>query len=430
MKSMEDQLKIKKEQLESIEVPEELEERLYTILKSKHRENNFFIRHKTAASFIIILLIFSIYNFDALAYYGRKIIGYDQVIYGSLKDLNELGEGQQIGKSYTFKDGSEVILDGVFLDENKLVVLYRLKAEDIEKVSGFLDVYLKGLFSESMCNDGRGLNDEKSKQIICAANFNPPNMFDRNLTFSLTSNDGEEGKIKFKLDMSKIINGAVNQKVDKSVEIDGIKYNFTSLSATPMSTAIKGNIEAGSKSQLFTNGIDGITRNLIIELNQTYERDGKEITEKIEGSGREISSKNENINFNYEFDGLKKDLKQLTLKVLKTEDMKIIDKEIKIDNNTKNINVDSVKISDVKIESGNTVITFITEKDVIFTAGLMIGGNEAKLIKESSDSINGGNLIKKIVRYEGSGSDMKLMFKDISKQRLIKQEFILYKAAD
>jgi len=110
--------------------------------------------------------------------------------------------------------------------------------------------------------------------------------------------------------------------------------------------------------------------------------------------------------------------------------MKIIDKEIKINDKTKNVSVYSVKISDVKIESGDTVITFITDKDILFTAGLMIEGNEAKFIKESSDSMDGGNLIKKTVRYEGNGGDMSLMFKTISKQRLINQKFILYKAAN
>lgn len=430
MTSMEEQFEIKKEQLKAIEVPEELEERLNNTLKSQHRKSsNFFIRHKTAASVIIIFLMFSIYNFDVLAYYGRKIMGYDQVIYGSLKDLNELGEGQQIGKSYTFKNGSEVILDGVFLDENKLIAMYRIKAESQDKANSFYPVEFSGFFYNE-CGGGRGEYNEELKELAWILKFDPPNILSRYLTFSLISKDGEKGKIKFRLDMSKAIKGTVKQKLGKSVEADGVKYNFTMLSASPLSTVIEGNIEAGSKLQMFTNGIEGLTRNLIIELSQTYEKDGKEITEKIEEAGRGLSCKNVNINFNYEFEGLKKDLKQLELKVLRTEDMKIIDKEIKINDKTKNVSVDSVKISDVKIESGDTVITFITDKDILFTAGLMIEGNQANFIKESSDSMDRGNLIKKTIRYKGSGPDMNLLFKTVSKQKLINREFILYKAAN
>jgi len=193
MKSMEEQFKIKKEQLENLQVPEELEERLSNALKSQKRGNNFFIRHKRAASFIIILLMFSIYNFDALAYYGRKIMGYDKVIYGSLRDLNELGEGQQIGKSYTFKDGTQVILDGVFLDENKLVVMYRIKAESQDKANSFYPVEFNGFFYNE-CGSGRGEYNADKKEIAWILEFDPPNILSRYLTFSLTSKDGEKGK--------------------------------------------------------------------------------------------------------------------------------------------------------------------------------------------------------------------------------------------
>ncbi|MDV3429634.1 MAG: hypothetical protein LIR50_22000 [Bacillota bacterium] len=432
MKSMEEQFKIKKEQLKAIEVPEELEESLNNALKSRHRENrNFFIRHKTAASLIIILLIFSIYNFDVLAYYGKKIMGYDKVVYGSLKDLNELGEGQQIGKSYTYKDGSEVILDGVFLDENKLVVLFRTTNEDWKGKTNFNGPTITSLFRVSSFCGGERKYDEIKKENSWIAEFPPPNILDRYLTLSISSKFSlEEGKIKFKIDRSKVIKGEVNQNINKSIEADGIKYNFTSLSASPLSTVIKGNIEAGTKKKLFTEGIDGETRKLVIELYQTYIKDGEEITEKVEGTGCGMSYEDGSIHVNYEFNGLKKNLKQLKLKVLKTEDMKVIDKEIKINSKTNNINIDGVKISDVKIENGDTEITFITDKDITFTAGLMISGNEAKLIKQSSDSMGGGTLIKKTIRYKGNSLDMTLMFKDVSKQKLINQEFILYKAAN
>ena len=430
MKSMEEQFEIKKERLKAMEVPEELEERLNNALKFHHRKNsNFFIRHKTAASVIIIILMFSIYNFDVLAYYGRKIMGYDQVIYGSLKDLNELGEGQQIGKSYTFKDGSQVILDGVFLDENKLVAMYRIKSESQDKAQDFNNPEVKGIFWNGR-GRGRGLYNEELKELAWIFEFDSPHIFNKYITFSLTSKDGEKGKINFGLDMSKVVKGIVKQKINKSIEADGVKYNFDALSASPLSTVIEGNIEAGSKLQLFTGGkMKDVTRNMILELSEIYEKDGKLTTETLKSSSWNLSCDTDRAKFKYEFEGLKKGLKQLELKVLRTEDMKIIDKEIKINDKTKNVCVDSVKISDVKTDNGNTVITFITDKDVTFAAGLMINGNEAKLISEASDYIDGGNSIKRTSVYKGNGPDMNLMFKTVSRLKLINRELILYKAA-
>lgn len=42
---------------------------------------------------------------DTLAFYGKKLIGYESVMNGTLKELNQLGKGQIIGKSHTFSRG-------------------------------------------------------------------------------------------------------------------------------------------------------------------------------------------------------------------------------------------------------------------------------------------------------------------------------------
>lgn len=43
---------------------------------------------------------------------------------GTLQQLNELGKGQLIDKSYTFKNGVKVTLDGIMLDDNKMIVFF------------------------------------------------------------------------------------------------------------------------------------------------------------------------------------------------------------------------------------------------------------------------------------------------------------------
>ncbi len=63
---------------------------------------------------------------DTLAYYGKKLIGYDMVMNGTLQELNQLGKGQEIGEAYTFQNGVTLSLDGIMLDGNQLLAFYTL----------------------------------------------------------------------------------------------------------------------------------------------------------------------------------------------------------------------------------------------------------------------------------------------------------------
>ena len=74
--------------------------------------------------FAAVLIV--IYSFDSIAYYGKKFIGYDNMLYGNLKELFDEGRGQEINKSCTFSDGLEFTLDAIMFDGNELMAFCRM----------------------------------------------------------------------------------------------------------------------------------------------------------------------------------------------------------------------------------------------------------------------------------------------------------------
>lgn len=437
MRSVEEELKTKKIDIDNIEVPEELEERLRLKLDAaKHGEikkGSWFIKHKAMAAVLALLIFIGAYNYDVFAYYGKKILGYDEITFGSMKELNDMGMGQQINKSYTFKNGTEVILDGVMLDENKLVAMYRIKGDSEEKIENTNPVPIKGKFGTYCQSSGTGRISDDKKEMTWVMDFKAPKLFDRWLTFNITSssNDisrGENGSIDFKLDMDKAVKRVVKSNINKSIETQGIKYNFSTLTATQMSVIVEGNVKVSSTEARKLATKPG--RGLQVELVESYIKDGKMITESLPSTSSGMSTGISGINFKYEFDGLKSNIKNLVLNVVKTEDMKMIDKTIQVDSDTRDVRVvpesDELIIKNVRQESGNTIVTFDAAKDVAFGTALMINNTEAKLIVENSNLGKNKERIEKSFVFEGFGENMKLLFKTLSHESYINKQITVY----
>lgn len=404
----------------------------------KNIEDKLKLKKVIAAAVLLVVIIYGL-NYDVLPYYGKKILGYDQISSGSFKELNELGRGQEINKSYKFKNGVEVILDGVMFDENKLTVMYRVKRENGDKIENLSISKLKGMFKTYHMSNGHGIISDDKKEISWMQDFQPPSVFDRNVTFSIFSNfndisKGEEGRISFKIDMDKAIKRVVKSSINKTIESQGIKYNFTTLSASQMSVLIDGTIQVNDEKgkELLCGPINGIRRDLKVELLETYIKDGNAITETIQEMGSSKGSSNDGINFQYEFDGLKPNLKSLTLNVLSTEDIRFIDKNLNINKSTKNEMVvqdsDELFVKEVKVESGNTVVTFIGQEDVIFDTALFIEEVQATELEVNSKIIddNGIKILEKTYKFKGTAETMKLMFKTLSHRTLINKPIVIY----
>lgn len=236
--------------------------------------------------------------------------------------------------------------------------------------------------------------------------------------------------------MDKAIKRTVKCNINKSIEFGGTTYKFTTLSASPLSIIIEGKIKTASEDEvkLYSSGeLNALTRNIDMELVETYTAGGKTVSETLRKDSSGISSGMGGIDFKYEFDGLKPNLASLTLNIVKIEDIKTVDKVYDINAGSKDIRVvpstDEVLIKEVKAEGENTVVTFSAEKDVAFTPALMIGGKQADQLSEKSTSIeeNGKQRIEKVMVFKGSGNNMQLMFKTLSHETYINKGITIYK---
>lgn len=415
MKEVEKMLHEKKLEMDKIQAPEELEIRLRTALENKSikkREKKPW-RLKAVAAMIALLLIG--YNFDTLAFYTKKLVGYDGVMNGTLKQLNELGKGQVIDKSYTFKNGVVVTLDGIMMDDNRLLLFYTVK-----DTSGKMDVmdmdlgnkYLKGL-GEYHMNSGQGeLNHEKS-EVRWVEEFETPKFFEKQLElrFSLSrAKEREEGKIKFTLDRSKAMGHTLKKNINQSVKVDESKIRFKSILASPTSTSIKGYIQ--NIIELAKDQIKG-ERFRPGHLEVKLLANGKEVPRQ----GSSMSTDMKGMTFQFDYDTLPPDLEKLQIKLVSFAADHDVNQKVQLskDYHDKSISVlgQNIELNDIYESNGDTYITITTEEATILTRIYLIMDGEAVELKEtiSDDYIkmkDGTIKHTRTLHFPGTGSKIEL----------------------
>lgn len=161
MRKIEKMLNNKKLEMDEIKVSEEIEGRLRVTLDNAPSKNrkNYKLSIKIAALIVAILLVG--YNMDTFAYYGKRLLGFDEVMTDTLKNSNEIGKGQIIDKSYTFNNGVNVTLNGIMMDDNQFLAFYTIKSP-----KGYVDKihlqtsYLEGLVGKHHMESGSGNTNE------------------------------------------------------------------------------------------------------------------------------------------------------------------------------------------------------------------------------------------------------------------------------
>lgn len=388
MKEVEKILSEKKIEMDNIEVPEELESRLYKALENSSsariKKRNW--KPVVAAACVVFLLIG--YNFNALAYYGKKLLGYDQVMNGTLRQLNELGKGQPIGKSYTFKNGLTVILDGIMVDENQLLAFYTVKdiKGEIDKANNPRMSSIKGLIKEYNPEGGHGqMNDEKT-EISWIHSFEKPSMFEKTLHLKMDlieNNKIEVGEISFRIDPSKAMGHTLKQNINKTIKSGDTKLHFESIVASPTKTVLYGsmqNIIELAKDQMLGERLR--PNNVEIKLIAN----GQEVDWQGGGMGTDMKG----IKFHSEYDALPENLESIKLIIVSFSVDRDVNKKVDVDKDLENDEIEvlgqNIEINKVYESDGSTYITFTTRDDVILTkVGLMVDGERVSL-KETISS--------------------------------------------
>lgn len=415
MTDIERLLNEEKDKLDKLEIPDDIESRLrdtlYNIPKKKKR-----IQGRIAAIIIILLLG---YNIDTLAYYGKKLIGYENVMNGTLQELNELGKGQIINKSYTFNDGAKVILDGVMLDDNNMIIFYTINAPngDVQRKGTDMNVYISGLLDKEYTYSGQGnVNEDKTMMKWVLATHDAPKFYERTIDFKIDyrHKDGntEHGEISFKLDRSQAVGKSLQISINKKIQIDSRSLKVESLVASPTKTVIKGQIQ-----DIIELGIDYLNKDRFRpeSLEMVLLADGKEV--QLQGLG--MSTDMDGVEYDIRFDALPEDTKVIELKLVSFGGDHDVDEVIALaKGETKKINIlgQGIEINKIYEEENNTYITFTTEENVSLSrVHLIIDGVREALQEtipgEHKKTVEGDSAkiyYTRTMRFNNSGDKLEL----------------------
>ncbi|KLU67629.1 hypothetical protein DEAC_c00230 [Desulfosporosinus acididurans] len=420
-----------KANVERLSVPDELEIRLRSALTSRRAPRRPLERWKVSIAVILVAFSLIAYNYDALAYYGKQLLGYDQIMNGTLKQLNTLGKGQSIGKSYTFKNGFTLTLDGVMLDSNQLLLFSTLKAPAGELEHGDMTpmMTIKGLFGEYMENNSTGQISADNTEIKSVTSFAPPKFFEKNLTLTVSITDKgttDRGNITFTLNRNTAMGYTLKKNINETFNVDGNKIHIDSLLASPTKTVIEGSVM--NILELAEAKLSGEEHLKHISLNsfdlRLYAND-KEVA--IQGGG--MGTNFHGITFNEDYDALPTDLQKLEIKLVSLGADHQVNKSFNLkigsDNSALNILGQTIEIKKVYTSGGDTYITLSSEDGVVLTkVYLLMDGKQVSLNDTQNDrydKIMEGKSDKVIhtrtLHFPGTGQNLEL---DVQRMTYVK----------
>ncbi|WP_409975109.1 DUF4179 domain-containing protein [Bacillus sp. Bva_UNVM-123] len=260
--NVEERLLEEKKRLDSISAPEELEERLRNALNTAPRKTKRIAAIWKIAVVALFFIGIASYQYNALAFYGKKLFGFDDVITGTLKELNDQGMGQMVDKKMKLKNGAELTINGILTDANQLVMYYTLSnLNGLDESFSLNPSRITGFLTESNAVSGTYLMNEDKTEMKGMLSFEPVSPFSKELTLRFwenpQSNSMTEGSISFSYNPNKAMQTEIKQSIRKTLSVDKGKITFQTITATPTSTVITGvmNVKNFDRVRL---GLDGI----------------------------------------------------------------------------------------------------------------------------------------------------------------------------
>lgn len=346
--------------MDSITAPEELESRLRNALdKSAQKRTKRYTKVWKVAAAVLIMTSIVSYNYNAFAYYGKKIFGFDALIDGTLLDLNEAGMGQSVDVRTTLLDGTELMIDGIMSDANQFIMYYTLSNPNgiNDTIDLFSRPHITGFLTDSNFNSGTSIINDDQTEIRGMMSFDPVSPFSKKLTLSYwqnaTTNGMSEDSITFDYYPDKAMQTEIKQKINKSFKVDQGKITFKSITATPTMTLIKGKMNVDNFDRV-SSALDGIE--LIAN--------GKVIP--IIGSGRTTSYNG--TTFEIKYDVLPKELESLQLVMNKFVGYEKLKAKYSLDiNKTESLVIGEKKmrVNNISTTSEGVEITIATDEEVM-----------------------------------------------------------------
>ncbi|REB05239.1 DUF4179 domain-containing protein [Sporosarcina sp. BI001-red] len=242
MSEIENQLKKEKERLDEVKAPDELNERLRKALEQTPPRRKNKAPKWLAVAAALIALTFVSYNYNAFAYYGKKLLGYDELMTETLAQLNEQGSGQAIEKKVMLSDGTELYLDGLLTDENQTILYYTVKNSKGLLEDTRFDV-IRGVWTKAFATYGTFSMNEDGTEVKGIQGFDAVSPFAKELTLEFSYNESsEQREITFPYNPKQAMQTELKQSIHKKVHVDQGTIRFDSITATPSRTTIKGKV--------------------------------------------------------------------------------------------------------------------------------------------------------------------------------------------
>lgn len=336
----------KREQLERLQAPQDLEERLrkkiQTVPQKKKR-----VYPWLSAVAILGIMVTSM-NYQAIAYYGKTLFGYEELMSDSIKQLYEEGYGQVVNKEFHLDDGTIFTIEGIMSDRHGFEMYYSVSGND-DFFDDFSFPSITGFLTDSFGKSGIfDMNVNKGVQT-----FEPVSPFAKKLHLEFSYKDQDYVFI-FPYDANKAVPVTLKKKINQKVYFDFGVVEIQSISATKGSTQLIGKIK------------EKTDRNISYDLSQIQLFvDGKEMM----SIGYEMNSIfNGAREFKINYGELPTNISTLSVKLHKFNGKESVKQSVPPEIGTYKIGPVELDIISVEALEGVTKIRIASRKDTMFDA--------------------------------------------------------------
>lgn len=305
MTELEKRFAEEKERLQEVKAPAELGDRLrYALEQTPVRRKRTMPKWIAVAVALLLVSVVS-YNYNAFAYYGKKLFGFDEIMTGTLSQLNEEGRGQPVDGKLTFQDGSTLKLEGILSDENQFILYYTItNPAGINANPDYYFTRVTGRLTDaSIVSSVASLNDEGT-ELKGMQTFEPVSPFAKKLTVHLTENQKmgnvRDMAITFPYNPNAAMETVMKQAINGKVQVDQGTIYFDKIIATPSRTTVTGKLKVANFDR-YPSALEGVQ----------LMADGKVIEWRGSGTSTALNGQS----FEIHYDALPEELEELKVVV-------------------------------------------------------------------------------------------------------------------
>lgn len=335
----------KRKELEQLQTPVDFEARLRSKLAEVPSKK------KRLSPWLIVAAIFCIafasWSYPALAFYGKTLFGYEELMTKSIQQLNEEGYGQRINKSIELEDGTVITIEGIMSDLNQFELYYSIEGDGNEVFNEMMFNEVTGLFTNASAESGIfDPTDNKGVQ-----KFESVSAFAKKLNLEFYYKQ-EKYSLEFPYDANKAVSTTIKKKLNKNFTFDFGTLKFKALYATKGTTRLEGTLK------------EQTDRRIQYDLSQIIlVADGKELTMLSSGMESRVPT---GYQFDINYEVLPSDIKNLAIEIRQFKGKERVEKSVPANVGTYEIGPVRLEIISVQVEDGKTKIRISSDYNVLF----------------------------------------------------------------